>query len=198
MKTVILNTASFACLLLAFTGCGSDAPSDSLVPVPTRDLIANGGFERPVLTDTLSSSLKPFATYATPSFAVPGWTVSAIDIVHAVLWAPFEGRQSLDLNSQAAGWIGTKVSSKAGAAYTLKFAYGTNPASTPDSPELRKFRIVWNGNPVETLSVQRVSPVAWKTESIRLTAIGNDSLRFESITAGSSAAAIDDVSLVGP
>mgnify|MGYP001558666949 CR=1 FL=1 len=82
MKPVILISASFACLLLAFSGCGSDAPSDSLVPVPTRDLIANGGFERPVLTDTLSSSLKPFATYATTSFAVPGWTVSGIDIVH--------------------------------------------------------------------------------------------------------------------
>jgi len=199
MKNLIPNSASLAVVaMLAFAGCGSDSSSNSVTPEPTRNLISNGSFELPAVADTSASASKPFNTYVGTSQLVTGWTVGNVDIVHRRLWTAAEGNQSVDLNSQSIGWIGTRVASKAGGAYTLKFSYGANPASALDSPELRSFRVVWNGNPVETLSVQRTAPIVWKTESIKLTAVGNDSLRIESLTAGSSAAAIDDVSLVGP
>ncbi len=190
------RTASIFFVATSFliAGCGSDSsasPSD-----PVGQLITNGNFESPMVADTSLSS-KAFLTYDSYSNAVLGWTISGVDLVHRMLWPAASGNQSIDLNSSVSGRIARRVDTKAGATYTLSFSIATNPASDYTSPETRMCRVLWNQVPVETLSVLRVSTIAWKRHERNLVAKGNDSLQIESITVGRAGVTIDSVSLLG-
>lgn len=183
-----------AALMLA--ACGSD-DSSSPAPAAQRELITNGSFELPKVADTAAGGVG-FNTYTTVTNAVTGWTVANVDLVHRILWPAASGNQSIDLNGASAGRIARRVDSKAGATYTLSMTLATNPASDPyGSPETRSCRVLWNQVPVETLSVMRTSPIAWKHHSVILVAKGNDSLQIESLTAGRAGVALDAISLSG-
>lgn len=155
-----------------------------------------GGFETPAVSDTIRDN---FSTYTATTKLSNGWTVQNVDIVHRKLWPAASGNQSIDLNSAGRGSIAMRMDTKAGSKYVLAFSFATNPVSDlPYSPETRRFRIVWNQVPVDTLDVPRASPIVWRRHSMELLAIGQDSLRLESISDGRAGVAIDSISLQGP
>jgi hypothetical protein len=172
--------------------CGSNSATQAVV---LRNVIYNGSFELPSV-DT-SNALKPFITYTLGTDGPTGWTASNVDLVFRTLWPAANGSQSIDLNAQSAGWIKQVVSTQASGDYALVFAYAANPAMS-ELPLLKKFRVLWNGIPVETLQVTATATIAWSRDTVHLKARGSDTLEFESLVGGNAGAALDDVSLIGP
>lgn len=193
--TAPLLAPGIVSLVVLFSGCAEDDPA-VLRPEPSRELVAMGSFETPVVRDTL---VEGFASYTATTKLSNGWTVQSVDLVHRKLWPAASGNQSIDLNAAGPGSIAMRMDTKEGSRYVLAFSFATNPASDlPASPETRRFRIVWNQVAIDTLDVPRTSPIAWRRHSLELMAIGKDSLRLESISDGRAGVAIDSISLQGP
>lgn len=177
MATLVLNCADKAV-----------EPSEA-----ERELIEWGSFETPIM------SSQDYVSYIGLNHQPDGWTVERVDYVHANRWPAASGMQSIDLNALYPGAISRRVNTKTGKKYALSFSYATNTGNVyPSSPETRIFRVMWNQIPIDTLEVMRTNTIDWKRHTLVLNAVGNDSLRFESLTGGSAGAALDSISLVGP
>jgi hypothetical protein len=192
MKRILIPGTFGLLAAIALASCGSSSPTQTVV---LRDVVYNGSFELP-LVDTTNPST-PFHTYTLGTDGPTGWIADNVDLVYRTLWPAANGSQSIDLNAQTSGWIEQVVATQPGGVYELVFAYAANPAQS-QLPLLKKFRVVWNGTPVETLQVNATVAIAWNRDTVHLTAKGSDTLKFESLVGGSGGATVDDVSLVGP
>ncbi|AQQ69746.1 hypothetical protein SMSP2_00080 [Limihaloglobus sulfuriphilus] len=91
-----------------------------LVMSVNANLIVNGGFEQPELTET---------AYLLSGSDIPGWTISegySVDLIYQD-WAPASGDQSLALNGLDPGVISQQIATIPQAIYELTFMYAGNP-----------------------------------------------------------------------
>jgi choice-of-anchor C domain-containing protein len=88
------------------------------------NLILNGSFESPVVTDP-SGAIDLLA--GDPSLAP--WVIfsGSVDVVNNSRWPAYTGTQSLDLNGVSPGMIGQDFVTTPGVEYRLDFAYANNP-----------------------------------------------------------------------
>lgn len=109
-------------LLLAAFACAAIPATAS-----AAELIVNGGFEDPIVSDPCCNTVPPAS--------IPGWTVGLgnVNVVNGTFGSSpfanlaFEGNQYLDLVGQGGvGSISQAFSTVAGQTYTLTFAYSHN------------------------------------------------------------------------
>jgi len=180
--------------LVAFSILAACSSNGSASGPEERNIIQNGGFELPKVDSTGGNTV---SSYLSSSQAITGWTTSNVDIVTHGLWSPAEGTQSLDLNGSSAGWIQQVVATQPNQFYLLAFAYSAN-TDLSAYPQNKRFRVMWSGSPVETLTVAATNPIRWSRDTLLLMGTGRDSLRFESLVTGNAGPALDDISLIGP
>lgn len=86
------------------------------------DFIVNGGFEQPATTGQ-------GGLFAAGDPSITGWTIvsGSVDVHNSSLFAPFVGRQALDLDGVGAGTIEQTFATAAGSSYVLSFEYANNP-----------------------------------------------------------------------
>ena len=91
------------------------------------NILVNGGFESPVLTnDQVMTS-------------IPGWVIATgnIDLVHGQGWVSSEGSQSIDLEGSTIGSIYQIFTTAVGQEYSFSFNYSDNPYVGDDSARVR-------------------------------------------------------------
>lgn len=171
----------------------------TLLPSATANLVRNGSFEDPLLTNLAAG----FDTYLGGQ-TIGGWTVGggSVDVVGDnplswVHWPAASGHQSLDLNGTERGWIHQDFTTVPGEEYNLRFALCSNPLSAPWTVTMD---FLWNGTVVDSLSVQRTGSVAapgWTYVDYTVTApTAHARLTFESLVSGyTGGAVIDDVTV---
>ncbi len=121
-----------------FRVTGSNGDSNNILQGSLKvglNVVANGGFEQPVVANTAT-----FDTYPSGSSQLTGWSVTAGSIDHiGDYWNAAEGAQSIDLDGSAAGTIKQTIATVPGQAYRVSFQYSANgdrPAGQP-KPEMR-------------------------------------------------------------
>jgi choice-of-anchor C domain-containing protein len=91
------------------------------------NLIANGGFETPVIGPT-------WQTFHAGSTELAPWDIlsGSVDIVRT-FWPSNEGQNSLDLGGESSGTIQQSFATVPGREYTLSFQYGNHPSGAAAS-----------------------------------------------------------------
>jgi choice-of-anchor C domain-containing protein len=86
------------------------------------DLMLNGGFETPALTQGQSKTLSA----SDPSMAP--WVIAAgsVDVVQNGYWPAYQGNNSIDLNGVSPATIQQTFATNPGTTYVLTFAYACN------------------------------------------------------------------------
>jgi hypothetical protein len=164
------------------------------------DLVADGGFEKPVVVSSNGA-------YTHFAGAMDAWTVSgSVDEVTTFEWTPHSGNQSLDLNGLSPGTISQNLATHAGHTYDLTFYMSGNFGDYVGSQ--RSLEVYWGGSPAGTFTFTRPgspyvygdpSSLGWTLESaLGLTASGSSTeLKFVSLESSSYAwgATLDDISV---
>jgi choice-of-anchor C domain-containing protein len=108
-----------AAIRAAVVGGAALALVPASVASAAPELVANGGFEDPVVGSS------PFIANTT---TLTDWTVAAGDIdVIGTYWQHYAGSQSIDLQGCSAGTIRQAITTTPGAQYLLSFAVAGNP-----------------------------------------------------------------------
>ena len=199
--TGLIDNVSYYSGALSSTAVGAlDAQTPGASP---GDLVTNGSFELPVVTNA-----DTFDTYPASSTGIPGWTVTggsndpaggSVDLING-LWQPYDGAHSVDLDGGAAGGLSQTLATTAGQGYTLKFAFSGNP----DSPGPHSMVVKWGGTAIGTYTwtaANSRSNMQWQTASVPITAestTGSTTLAFTSTDAAGSfyGVVVDDVSVM--
>ena len=95
--------------------------SATAAPPHLRNVVVNGGFERPKVT--------PRSTHPFP--AIPGWRLAFgpdIEIQNHAAGDPFGGQQFVELDSDASSGIWQKVPTTPGRLYRLQLYFSPRPA----------------------------------------------------------------------
>jgi choice-of-anchor C domain-containing protein len=178
--------------LAGMTGDALALPGIALPP----NLISNGGFESPEIT-ALSQTF-------TTGTNVGGWVVESGDValVRSSQWGPYDGLQSLDLNSSVAGAVHQDVPTLPGQQYILRFEMAGYPFG---APTIKTNQVWWGTNLIATVPFNITgtssSDMGWTNHEYFVTASSNSTrVRFVSLASGPYGPALDAVSLtaVGP
>jgi hypothetical protein len=173
-------------------------PALLLVGLAQANIVVNGSFEDPVVTNPIG-----FDVYPQGSTAITGWTVTApnagqgVDVVNAVLfndtgWA-FQGVQSIDLaGSPGRGGVQQLLPTITGDQYVLTFALSSNSGQ----PITGGVSAYWNGVLLETLTSPAFGTWQQFTYNIAGGAGSNTLLSFEGNVDGVFGTLLDDVSVV--
>ena len=160
-------------------------------------IVVNGDFESPVVVGN-------FGYFAPPGF--DSWTVDqgSVDLVRD-LWTAASGAQSLDLTGACCepGSVSQVLSTTAGAAYALTFAFAGNPDPNPvcgSSAVVKQMEVFWGGTSLGVFAFDTaghtLADPGWQTISLPVTASsGVTTLRFTSLTSGACGPALDAVSV---
>lgn len=161
------------------------------------DLLANGGFEEPVLAADSFLTIDPGMEPAGFDWVVTAGTVDigSLPLTPFVLYAAFEGSQALDLNGTSRGTVSQDFTTVAGRVYRLEFVYADNPFETGvSSADIVVSDVVSAGSLLtdsvtHSTSVNSPTPDAdWMFYSDTFTATGAlTRLVFESTSASGSA-----------
>jgi hypothetical protein len=189
-----------------FKGEGNSKPQAYSSPTPSRypslvsrleplvqavNLVVNGSFEEPAVTDT-------YQVFE----SIPGWTqfvgFSGIELQKNAAGKSFDGDQLLELDSFTPTGISQDVPTQPGRNYELSFAFSPRPGTGIEDNILR---VTWNGIEVVTLSESGAGLVDTKWVVHKFTVTGGagsaTKLTFEDKGASSSFGTyIDAVSLV--
>ena len=137
----------------SYDDCSDDCHEPELVCVPGINLLKNGSFEFPEVTNSSKWQLFPSGT-ALLEWIV-GWVSTApsmppeIEIQEGVLIAASDGDQSVELDSVAPTYIFQEVGTLPGYEYTLTFDFATRP-NTPE--EDNRLEVLINDVSVKTVS----------------------------------------------
>lgn len=194
MKKIILSTLV---PVIAFVALLSGASAAVAAPV---NLVTNGDFESPVVTD-------PALYYSYPA-STPGigWTTkrvlddtdSALELIRGVNgWLARDGAQFAELDGLEADYIYQDIATEPGASYQLSFSFSPSPGTASSENVLD---VVWNGSSVDTLNGGAGgSNTAWTDHVYTVTATGATT-RLQFADMGSpdvySGTLLDRVSLV--
>lgn len=156
---------------------------------PDGNLIVNGGFEMTPVPNGGVSSLPQ----------IPGWVLTAgrsFEVQANVAGAPAEGRQHLELDSDAPTAIAQDVRTQPGVTYELRVSFSARPGTGLQD---NRVRVLFNGAPVGLLQADGAgrNQTSWATVSFYVQARGPQSrieLRDEG-TPNSVGSYIDDVRL---
>jgi Protein of unknown function (DUF642)/PEP-CTERM motif len=164
------------------------------------NLVVNGGFETPVVTDFYYDSY-------TAGQSFTGWTVGqGVVALYTDQYnpgqsdVPYQGNQALQLSSTAPGGNGSLFQSLAttpGVTYDLSFAFASNPFAS----ETVLMNVAWGGGTVANLSAtpsHDLQNLGWVVESFLVTATqATTTLEFTNTTPVADAAGpqIDAVSV---
>lgn len=175
----------------------------SAIPTHAAELVANGGFEQPVLN---SGTFGYFASI--PSWSLlPGSKGNGIEIQNTAAGNAFEGKQLVELDSNGVTGIFQDLFTTVGETYQLKFAFSPRPGVAQNL-----MNIYWGGNLVDALSANGVGLTNpnWQVFTYNLTAsnavtrLSFDNLNEVSDTLGSyvdgvsvSAAVPEPTSILG-
>jgi choice-of-anchor C domain-containing protein len=115
-------------VLLALAGIGAASAATNLVK--------NGGFEDPILGDSVGY-------VECPNGLVNDWVIGEAGIDHILkYWSPPEGEQSIDLSRHAQGSVSQLIPTEPGKSYDLSFAMAGNPDG---APKVKTVEVFWNG-----------------------------------------------------
>ncbi|MCA9365443.1 DUF642 domain-containing protein [Candidatus Kaiserbacteria bacterium] len=189
---------------------------DELVCEPRVNLIANGGFEKPEVTNDAGWDI--FDLFNHPAMA---WTVKWLNIqpqtpddayleLHAGVndWSPYEGEQYAELDSdwQGPGFNGNEnasvmisqtIDTIPGEEYTLSWAFSPRPGKAFSENKLEVF-VDGNEEVTNQESGIGLSDTNWTTDSYSFTATDNTTeIAFQDAGDGNSVGTfLDNVSLV--
>ncbi len=145
-----------------------------LVCTPEVNLLANGGFEDPVITnpalwDTFTSGLGWLVNWVSPSADTPNLELQA----GVFGWAPAEGLQHAELDSSASTRISQLIPTIAGATYTLDWQFSGRPGTRQVD---NKLSVYVDGT--EVVSQQAGAFTAtntdWRSRTYQFTGTGDD------------------------
>jgi Protein of unknown function (DUF642)/PEP-CTERM motif len=166
------------------------------------DLVTNGSFE-----DITGAAYQGWGgyTFGAGFSTLPSWTVvsGSVDVTtNASGWSPaYAGVNSLDINGWEAGEISQSFADKAGATYTVSFAYSRNAAGAPD-PATADVSV--GGQTVHVSSQNdpsqfgTVGAMLWKTDSFTFVGTGHDSITLAATVPGNGGVFFDDIQVNGP
>jgi hypothetical protein len=167
-------------LLALFAGLASNA---------SADIVTNGGFDDPVIPSGTFSYL--------PS--IPGRTLAsgpAIEIQNHVAGTPFAGQQFVELDSSANSSMYQDLTTVAGQAYTLSFAYSPRPGVAESSNGID---VQWNGSDLGIIKQTGIghADTVWGVRTFSLVATSSlTRLQFSAVgTSDSFGGYIDAVSV---
>ena len=149
------------------------------------ELIVNGGFENPTITDPCCSTVPPEA--------LPGWTIDTgnVNVVNGTFGSSAgnlakEGNQYLDLVGQGGiGSLSQSFATVAGQMYTLNFAFSHNLFG--GTPSASASFLVGGLSGTVAHSTGSTSNLDWQSFVGNFTATGPTStLKFTNLTGGSN------------
>lgn len=163
----------------------------ALSPITAHaNLIVNGGFEDPVISDF---------DWEIYSGGIPGWSTTfgpGIEIQRNVAGSPFEGHQHVELDSNNNSGMSQSVATTAGASYLLSFAYSPRPnvASASNGIEL------WlDGVLRDTFTGDGIGDTNWAVRSYSVIGDGSTLIEFRAVGTNESLGGyLDDVRLTIP
>lgn len=178
-------------------------PTPTPEPTPTADpacevsadnLVANGGFENPVIGAVWDFS---------PT--LPCWVLvepQKAELDPPTIWQPAVGNQSLDLNPDAPGEIYQTLQTTPGQAYNLSFRLAGN---IQGNFGIKQVKVFWGEHVLGTFSFDTTGKSAenmgWISQQVTipaaLTSSSEVKLRFKSLTEGSIGPVLDQV-IVSP
>jgi hypothetical protein len=174
-------TYSESCAEMAVTGEGEapicyvtntyDAP---LVCTPGENLLANGGFESPVVTnpglwDTFTAGIDWVVDLVNPSTNTPSLEIQA----GVFGWLPSEGSQYAELDGTEPNRISQLVPTIEGLTYTLQWDFSARPGTRqPDN----RLGIYVDGDQVETntAGAQNREQTNWRSDIYEFTGTGDE------------------------
>ena len=168
----LLLGAAFAAVALTV------APASAIADPPhLRNVMVNGGFERPRVT--------PRSTHPFP--AIPGWRLAFgpdIEIQNHAAGDPFGGRQFVELDSDASSGIWQKVPTKPGRLYRLQVYFSPRPGTSAAENILV---VHWRRFVIGTISANGIGlrNTSWRMYAFKVRAI-RTSTRIELADGGIS------------
>jgi len=153
MKKIISATFIFVLSAMPLLTLAEEASSQAL-PVcdPNTELIINGGFEHPVVTDEKKWSLFDWSTAGlgwTPSINAYALEIQAGYTEDSLPWAPYAGNQYAEIDGGNTLQVFQNVPTIVGATYTISFAYSARPhVAVPNN----QTSIIANGSVLGTVS----------------------------------------------
>jgi hypothetical protein len=188
LSAVYAATCVTLCMgVLAVTAPSHATPSDATPSDATSDLIRNGSFERPRVTD-------PWVAFFPDGGRIPGWEVTqgSVDVV-STDWPAARGKQSLGLNGFGPGTIRQRVDTDPGQRYRLGFLLWGDPNGPPSRSRLA---VLWDGGRVRTLEVDVGEQPIWRRVTLVVRANSERTeLAFRGLTVTNAGPALDDIRL---
>ena len=160
----------------------------ALVATPaSAQLVANGGFEAPVITNPCCNTVPPDT--------LPGWTVTTgnVNVVNGTFNGTttpganlaYEGNQYLDLVGQGGtGGISQALTLTPGDIYNLTFAYSNNGFSPNESTSASASFMIDGLSGTLFHSTATSTNLDWQIFSGNFVATGADTLSFTNLTGG--------------
>ncbi len=185
--------------LVHLAACGAPAPKPTAAPPPGVaaarcepklgvELVTNGSFEQPELTDGEWQVLSE----------LPGWRTSlgpGIEVQRRAAGSPHHGHALVELDSHASSGLFQDLQTRSGATYVVSFALSARPGIAAED---NAARVLWDGALVETLARPATdADTEWQVFTFELRADGG-STRLEIQDAGPSnslGAYLDSVSV---
>jgi Protein of unknown function (DUF642)/PEP-CTERM motif len=188
-------TLAAALSLAALLGVAGQAAAST-------NLLVNGSFED--ITGAAPQSWGGY-TFGDGFSTLPGWSVVSgnVDVTtNASGWSPaYDGVDSLDINGWEAGTISQSFADKAGATYTVFFAYSRNAAGAPDpatADVTAGDQTVHVSSPNDPSQFGTVGAMLWKTDSFTFVGTGHDSITLAATVPGNGGVFFDDIRVSGP
>ena len=160
------------------------ALSIGLIPAAaSAQLVVNGGFEAPVITDPCCNTAPPDA--------LPGWTVTPnVNVVNGTFDSTngnlaYQGNQYLDLVGQGGtGSISQALMLTPGQTYTLTFAYSHNLFAPAEATSASAQYLIDGLSGTVFHNTGTTSNLDWQIQTGNFVATGNDVLSFTNLTGG--------------
>lgn len=173
-----------------------------LVTPAFADLVSNGSFENPTVSNTnngLYDTLTP-GSYPDVNNLLPGWSIDSGDLdLIGTYWNAAVGSQSIDLSGFGAGQISQTLATQNGQQYRLTFYMSGNP----DGGTANKQMTVTIGSSSQTVSYDTsvFNPTTgtggnmqWQLNTITFTATSTSTtLSFLSLDSSAYGPVLDDV-----
>lgn len=149
----------------------------------SAQIVTNGGFEAPVITDPCCNTVPPDS--------LPGWTATPnVNVVNGTFDSTngnlaYEGNQYLDLVGQGgSGSISQDLSLNAGETYTLTFAYSHNLFAPSEATSASALVSIDGLSDIISHDTGDTSNLDWRIFSGNFVATGSDTLNFLNLSGG--------------
>ena len=170
-----------------------------VAPLMAANIVQNGSFEDPTITNYYECVAAPSQTCAS-TFTIPaitGWTVGgvSVDVVSSSVfggspqWWSEDGTQGIDLaGTPGPGSLAQGLTTVPGMNYALSFWVSSN-----GGPYTNSLTVDWDGTPLEAISTPAQG--TWQEYIFTVTGTGSDTLAFSCPFGTNAGALLDNVSV---